>query len=81
MESVNNKKFVTPTKEYKKKWLSYEEQYTHLSQRGMSFDNYPIEKAQKSSNLLDTTDYQVILMHSGSLRLKIISLKALNLKT
>lgn len=47
MESVNNKKFVTPTKEYKKKWLSYEEQYTHLSQRGMSFDNYPIEKALK----------------------------------
>lgn len=38
MESnKHNNFFSITTKEYKKKWLSYEEQYLLLLQRGMSF--------------------------------------------
>ena len=46
MESnKHNNFFSITTKEYKKKWLSYEEQYLLLLQRGMSFDSYSKDNA------------------------------------
>lgn len=37
----------TTKKPYTKKWKSYDEQYKLLLRRGVSFDNYPIEKAKE----------------------------------
>jgi len=46
MESnKHNKSFDVTKKEYKKIWLSYDEQYSLLYQRGMSFENYSKDKA------------------------------------
>lgn len=39
--------YGTPKKSYSKKWLSYEDQYNLLLERGMSFDDYTKEKALK----------------------------------
>ena len=44
----SNKIYINEQEEklsYEKKWLSYEEQYELLKSRGMSFENYPKEKA------------------------------------
>ena len=37
----------TTKKPYTKKWKSYDEQYELLLSRGVSFDNYPIDKAKE----------------------------------
>lgn len=46
--NCSNKIYINEQEEklsYDKKWLSYEEQYELLKSRGMSFENYPKEKA------------------------------------